>query len=99
MQTRTHERLRALLTNAVVELEKEGNDEYGFLLNQLVALQKALDANETSDDRFRIALRAFPAKLRPMRAGIPAGEGLKDTRKLWQELNHIVKSRPLHGKL
>jgi hypothetical protein len=78
MQT-THERLRPLLANARTELRKEA-DEYGALLNQLELLQRSIDANEVSDDALKAAVRAFPAKLRPMRAGAPVGEGLKETR-------------------
>jgi len=92
MQTTTHEKLRSLLASAKIELKKEA-DEYDALLNQLELLQRSLDANEASEEGLSAAMRAFPAKLRPMRAGAPAGEGLKETRKLWEELNRIVQSR------
>jgi len=88
----THEKLRSLLASARVELQQEA-DEYGTLLNQLELLKHSLDANEPSDEELKAAMRAFPGKLRPMRAGAPAGDGLKDTRKLWEALNHIVRSR------
>ncbi len=92
MQTTTHEKLRSLLASAKIELQKEA-DKYGALLNQLEILQRSLEANEASEEALSAAMRAFPAKLRPMRAGAPAGEGLKETRKLWEKLNHIVQSR------
>ena len=92
MKGPTHEKLRSLLASARSELQKEA-DEYGVFLNQLELLQRSLDANVLSDDGLKAAMRAFPAKLRPMRAGAPAGEGLKETRRLWEELNHIVQSR------
>src|SRR5262249_27024219 len=88
----THEKLRLLLPGARRELQKEAN-EYGALLNQLELLQRSLDANELSDKLLELVLHAFPAKVKPMRAGAPAGAGLKETRKLWEELNHIVRSR------
>jgi hypothetical protein len=92
MQTTTHEKLRSLLASARIELQTEA-DEYDGLLNQLELLQGSLDANEISEERLSAVMRAFPAKLRPMRAGAPAGEGLKETRKLWEQLNHIIQSR------
>ena len=92
MQSQTYEKLRCLLASAKMELQK-GTDEYATLQNQLGILQRSLDEDDVSDDVLRAAVRAFPAKLRPMRAGAPAGEGLKETRKLWEELNHIIRSQ------
>ncbi len=92
METTTHTRLCSLLANAKTELQKDA-DEYGALLKQLELLQRALDAHEAPDEALKATVRAFPAKLRPLRAGAPAGEGLKETRRLWEELNHIVRSR------
>ena len=92
MQTTTHEKLRSLLAGARIELEMQA-DEYDDLLKQLELLQRSLGADEVSEEGLLAAARAFPAKLRPMRAGAPAGEGLKETRKLWEELNHIIQSR------
>ena len=92
MQSQTYEKLRSLLASAKMELQK-GTDDYATLQNQLGILQRSLDMNDVSDDELRAAVRAFPAKLRPMRAGAPPNEGLKETRKLWEELNHIIRSQ------
>lgn len=92
MDTTTRVRLYSLVESAKTELQKNA-DEYGAVVKQLGVLRRALDANEDSDEALKAALRAFPAKLRPMRAGAPAGGGLKETRKLWEELNQIVRSR------
>jgi hypothetical protein len=92
MQTPTHENLRSLLPRARSELQKESN-EYSAFLNELEFLQRSIDANDLPVEMLERLLRAFPAKLKPMRAGAPAGAGLKETRRLWEELNHIVRSR------
>jgi hypothetical protein len=86
------ERLQTLVANATLEL-REGADDYCRLLTQLNLLQRSLGANELPVEVLRSVLRAFPAKLRPTRAGAPAGRGLKETRKLWAEVNRIVQSR------
>lgn len=92
METTTHERLRSALASARIELQTEAH-EYDGLLNQIELLQRSLDANEASEERVSALMRAFPAKLQPTRAGAPAGEGLKETRKLWDLLNHVIPSR------
>jgi hypothetical protein len=92
MEASSHEKLRSLLSGARKELQKEA-DEHSAFLNQLELLQGSVDANEISNKLLESVLRAFPAKSKPMRAGAPAGDGLKDTRRLWEELNRIVKSR------
>jgi len=94
MQTKTNEKLRVLLANARRELQEVADDHGGFL-NQLRLIQRSVDAHEPSDEELEATLRAFPETMRPMRVrgGAPAGEGSKETRKLWEELNQLVQSR------
>jgi hypothetical protein len=92
MQEASHENLRLQLASAKMELQKE-TAKYSNFLTQLELLQRSLDSNELSDQLLKSALDAFPPGLRPVRAATPAGEGRKETRRLWEELNHIVRSR------
>jgi hypothetical protein len=94
----THARLRSLISNATEELRKEGG-AYGSLLVQLEVLQRSFDATEPSVELLSSTLRAFPAegafpaKEMRTRGGAPAGMGLRETRRLWEELNRIVEAR------
>ena len=92
MPTVSPEELRSSLAKAATELRKEASD-YSRLLSQLEVLQNSLSADEPPVELLRSTLRMFPAKVQPTRAGTPSGEGLKETRKLWEELNRIVESR------
>ena len=88
----THERLRILIANARQELRGEGGS-HGGLLDQLDVLDRSLGATDPSVELLSSTLRAFPAKQTRTRGGVPAGLGLKETRRLWEELNRIVEAR------
>jgi hypothetical protein len=87
-----HERLRWLIASASNELRREGG-ECGTLLGQLEVLQHSLATNEPSVELLRSTLRAFPAKRIRTRGADPAGPGLRETLRLWQELNRMVDAR------
>ena len=92
MQEPIRKQLKSLLASANAELKKDVT-KHSVLLSRLEILERSIDTGELSHDLLVSTRDEFPANLRPMRAGTPAGEGLKETRKLWDELNHLVKSQ------
>ncbi len=88
----TKEKLRTLLANARTELQSAVGS-YGALLEQLSLLERSLEAGDLSDEVLGTALRAFPVRMVRVRGAAPASDGLKESRKLLVELNHLVDLR------
>ncbi len=88
----SYQEFRLLVANAKSELLKEAG-RYRALLNYLELLQRSIDTGEFSDELLESTRDAFPPNLRPMRAATPAGDGLKQSRALWNEINQMVISR------
>jgi len=92
MSPAAHKKLALLLERTRIELQKE-TVEFRELLNKVMLLERSLKSGEVSSELIESTLDTFPPTLTPARAGTPTDDGRKVTRRLWDELNHLVESR------
>ena len=92
MPDNTKTKLRALLTQARSELSAD-DAEMSALLAQLDRLQRALDDPGLDYAVIADSLRAFPPRLRPTRAAVPATDRAT-ARELWVFMNNLLRARP-----